>query len=95
MVLSIGRTTDDKRSLNKNFNIVKNVNAELKENTNVINPVFIVSTDNFFKINYLYCSCYLMPLCPKPPLPLSVSFVISSTFSNVTNLPLYTGIKTA
>ncbi len=36
-----------------------------------------------------------MPLCPKPPLPLSVSFVISSTFSNVTNLPLYTGIKTA
>ena len=58
MILSIGRTVDDKRTLNKNFNIIKTVNAELKENTNVINPIFIVSTGDFFKINYLYCSSF-------------------------------------
>ena len=58
MILSIGRTTDDKRTLNKNFYIEKTINAELKENTNVINPIFIVSTDDFFKINYLYCPSF-------------------------------------
>lgn len=43
----------------------------------------------------LIFSIYFIPLCPKPPLPLSVFLLISSIGFNVTNLPLYTGIKTA
>lgn len=59
VTLSIGKTNDDNRKVNKNFAIIKTINAELKNNTDIINPVFILNyIDVLNDCNYLYCDKY-------------------------------------
>ena len=59
ITLSIGKTNDDNRKVNKNFVIIKTINAELKTSSDIIKPIFILSyTENLNECNYLYCESY-------------------------------------
>ena len=56
MQLVLGVTTNDNNNLTKTFTTKKTVNVKLKEETNIINPTFIIngSITDLADINYCY-----------------------------------------
>ena len=59
MICDLYKTNSENNVLSKTLTeIKKNIAVKLKENTSIIKPTFILSSDNvdFKKLNYLYCS---------------------------------------
>ena len=57
--VDIGRSTSDFNRLDKNFSLIKTVNAILKEGTSVVNPAFIINAfDGFAGANYAKVSSF-------------------------------------
>lgn len=54
MIIELCYTTDDNEVVNKKVSKVNTVNATIKENSSVINPVLILSTFDIKKINYIH-----------------------------------------
>lgn len=56
MIITIGRTSDDRRKLNKSFT-GSDITAQLKQPCDVLNPVFIISYSNdYITCNYVHVS---------------------------------------
>ena len=56
MELKVGYTTDENTKLDKAFTVTDTVTAVIKEDTNIIDPVFILDTPTtaIKRLNYLY-----------------------------------------
>lgn len=55
MKLQVGKTTSDKLVLDKNFTQVgEDLTCVLKENTDIVNPTFIINTPTSLDINYCF-----------------------------------------
>ena len=56
MIITIGTTSDDKRVLHKSFS-GSNINVQLKQPCDILNPVFILDYNaNMVSANYLHCA---------------------------------------
>lgn len=55
MQVTIGTTLDEQNKLNKKVNVLETINAIIKENTSIIDPVFIINTPSSLIFNYIYC----------------------------------------
>lgn len=56
MIITIGRTSDDRRQLNKSFT-GSDITAQLKQPCDVLNPVFLISYSNdYITCNYVHVS---------------------------------------
>lgn len=53
MVINIGRSTSDATRLSKDFTSIISLNAQIKENTDVVDPTFIIETPNTYNFNYV------------------------------------------
>lgn len=54
MIIKLLNTGDEKNKLNKKYDIVEEINGDIKEELDVLNPVFIVKLDKFPNCNYAY-----------------------------------------
>lgn len=59
MVIEIGYTPDEIEKVDKDFTIVESVNAQIKDDTAIVNPTFIIKSFNGVKnINYIHASTF-------------------------------------
>lgn len=56
MNLQIGVCLDDGRTVDKTFTVNATITGQVKNNVDIINPVFIIATPSDLNINYCYCS---------------------------------------
>lgn len=55
MNIQVGYTRDEREKVDKSFTVVETVNAQMKEDTAIVNPVFILKSFNgIHNINYIY-----------------------------------------
>jgi len=57
MNISICRTYSDRERLDKTVSVLKTVSAVIKEETNVVDPVFIIAYDSSIGVNFNYIDC--------------------------------------
>lgn len=55
MNLQIGTCSDDARTVDKTFTVSATLSGQIKNNTSIIEPVFIITTPASLNINYCYC----------------------------------------
>lgn len=53
MIINIGTSTSDAKRVNKNFTQLFSINAQIKENTSIIDPTFIIEAPATVDFNYL------------------------------------------
>ena len=53
MLINIGKSTSDAKRVNKSFTLLFALNAQIKENTSIIDPTFIIEAPATVDFNYL------------------------------------------
>lgn len=56
MIVNYGIVTDDNKVINKHFNIIGSINAELKYSIDLMSPILILS-GGYFNTDFNYISC--------------------------------------
>lgn len=55
MELTIGYVSDDEKTVSKNYNAVYVYEVKVKDNDNIVNPTFLLTTTDTLTVNYCYC----------------------------------------